>query len=112
MIESCKALAPWRERIALAAHNTTLGTPLMAGPLTVHLNFIMPRPKTTPKKTTPHAIKRPDLDKLARACLDAITNVIIKDDSQIVDLHATKRIANQEETPGVHITIQTPDNAA
>jgi crossover junction endodeoxyribonuclease RusA len=106
MVESSKELGPWRERVALAAHNAMLAQPLLSGAITLTLDFVMPRPKSAPKRSTPPAVKRPDVDKLARAILDAITDVIIADDSQVVDLRATKRLADLGETPGVAITVE------
>lgn len=107
MVESSKALGPWRERVALAAHSNADG--LMGGPIGIRLKFVMPRPKSTPKRTTPPAVKRPDIDKISRAILDAITGVLIADDSQVVDLHATKRLAELEESHGVHIELEQLD---
>lgn len=103
MIESSKAVGPWRERVALAAHSHADG--LIDGPIGIRLKFVMPRPKSAPKRTTPPAIKRPDIDKISRAILDAITGVLIADDSQVIDLHATKRIAELNENHGVHIEL-------
>ncbi len=103
LVESSKDVGPWRERIALAAHSHA--ERLLDGPVSVGLHFVMPRPKSAPKRTTPPAIRRPDTDKLARACLDALTGICFIDDSQVIDLHATKRLAQLDETPGVHITI-------
>ncbi len=108
LVESSKTVGPWRERVALAAHEAMAGGPLMAGPITALLSFVMPRPKSAPKRTTPPASKRPDLDKLARACLDAISDTVIIDDAQITNLHCTKRLAEIGETPGVRIRIE-PD---
>ncbi len=105
MVESSRELGPWRERVALAAHAAMAGSELLAGPVTLALGFVLPRPKSTPKRRTPAATKRPDVDKLARAVLDAVTGVLIVDDSQIVDLHARKRLAELGEVPGVHIRI-------
>ncbi len=68
------------------------------------LEFRMPRPKSTPK-ATPAAVKRPDLDKLARAVLDAITGTVLVDDSQVVDLSASKRLAEVGESPGALISV-------
>ena len=70
----------------------------------------MPRPKSAPKRSTPAAIKRPDIDKLARAVLDALTGVWLEDDSHVVCLRATKRIALPGELPGVAIvcTVDSP----
>lgn len=107
LVESSKALGPWRERVALAAHSHADG--LMGGPIGIRLKFVMPRPKSTPKRTTPPAVKRPDIDKISRAILDAITGVLIADDSQVVDLHATKRLAEPDESHGVHIELEQLD---
>ena len=77
----------------------------------IDLRFILPRPKSTPKrKPTPPAIKRPDIDKLARAILDALTGIWFTDDSTVIDLRATKRIAEPDETTGVLITIKERTN--
>lgn len=103
MIESSSAVGPWRERIALAAH--AAGAQPIPGAVTVNLRFVMPRPASTPKSSTPPAIRRPDLDKLTRAVLDALTNVAFGDDSAVVELIASKRLAETGETPGVSITV-------
>ncbi|WP_423488010.1 RusA family crossover junction endodeoxyribonuclease [Mycobacteroides sp. PCS013] len=109
LIESSKAVGPWRERVALAAHAHAQGPD--DGPLCVDLEFVMPRPKTAPKTFTRFATKRPDIDKLARACLDAMTSVCYLDDSQIISLTARKRIAEPAETPGVRVTLEVPVSA-
>lgn len=105
LAESSKAVAPWRADIRehLLARHT--GAQLL-GPLRVDLAFVMPRPTSAPKRSTPPAIKRPDLDKLARAVLDAVGSAgVWHDDSQVVQLHASKRIAEIGEPSGVAITI-------
>jgi crossover junction endodeoxyribonuclease RusA len=108
MVESSRELGPWRERVALAAHNAMLAaeaTPFV-GAVSIRLCFVLPRPKSTPKRSTPPAIKRPDADKLTRAVLDAITGVLLLDDAQVVDLRAHKRLAGIGENPGVTITVE------
>jgi len=105
MIESSKKLAPWRERIALTAHNEMRGRPLLAGPTTITLEFILTRPKSTPKRRTPPATRQPDIDKLARAVLDALTGTTLIDDAQVTELTARKRLAELGETPGVNIAV-------
>jgi crossover junction endodeoxyribonuclease RusA len=77
----------------------------MTGADCVDLAFVMPRPKSAPKTKTLPAVKRPDIDKLTRAILDAITGICLVDDSQVVGLKASKRIALPGEYPGCHITI-------
>ncbi|MCV7205291.1 RusA family crossover junction endodeoxyribonuclease [Mycolicibacterium peregrinum] len=109
LVESSKEVGPWRERIALAAHNAMLETglshPIDKCALVVDLAFVMPRPAAAPKRSTPPAIKRPDTDKLARAVLDALTHTVFTDDSAVIDLRARKRLAELDETPGVQITV-------
>ena len=105
-VESSAKVGPWRERVAIAAHQAMSGRALFDGPLSVVLNFVLPRPKSAPKRSTPPATKRPDLDKLERAVLDALTGVCFSDDSHVVSLIGHKRIAEIGETAGVHIGLE------
>jgi crossover junction endodeoxyribonuclease RusA len=104
MVESSKQLAPWRTTVAWHVAQHWKSGPL-GGAVCVDLNFVLPRPASTPKKTTPPAIKRPDADKLTRAVFDALTGVCWRDDSQIIDFHTSKRLAELDELPGVQIEI-------
>lgn len=108
LVESSRECGPWRERVAIAAHNAmrSSGLPILAGAVTVILDFTLPRPKSAPKRSTPPAVKRPDLDKLQRAVLDAITGVVIVDDSQVVNIVASKTLAEFDQSPGVTIGIE------
>lgn len=118
LIESSPDVGPWRERVALAAHNVAVTTaldmpvPFTGMALSVTLAFVMPRPASAPKRSTPAAIKRPDIDKLARACLDALTGPVFADDSAVVNLVALKRLAELGESPGVQITVTTVLNGS
>lgn len=105
MIESSKKVAPWRSVVALTVGEHTTH-PIEPG-IAIHtrIEFVMPRPKSTPKTRTPAAVKRPDLDKLIRAILDACSGVAWHDDSQVVTVVATKRLAELDEQPGALITI-------
>lgn len=78
----------------------------------VNVRFIMPRPKSTPKSRTPRAVKKPDVDKLLRTILDALTGTVWRDDSQVVELHGTKRLAEIDEAPGAHISVEVLDEPA
>ena len=102
MVESSKAVKPWRVDVAWAVREY-FPTPL-DGAVRLELGFVMPRPKSAPKRSTPPAVKRPDLDKLVRAVMDAITGVVVVDDSQVVHLVASKRIAEIGEASGVFLT--------
>jgi Holliday junction resolvase RusA-like endonuclease len=78
---------------------------IFTGAVKVDAIFVLPRPKATPKKKTPPAIKKPDSDKLARAVLDGMTGVVYVDDSQVVDVHSRKRLADIDETVGCQILV-------
>ena len=72
-------------------------------PVSVRITFLMPRPKTVKRHmpTVP-----PDIDKLCRAVLDALTDAgVWVDDSQVVDLGATK-IYTSGIHVGAHITVE------
>ncbi|WP_067595321.1 AAA family ATPase [Nocardia terpenica] len=106
MIESSPRLKPWRETVNAAAR--TAGVPLYEGPVVLGMEFVLPRPKSTPKtRPTPPATKRPDIEKLARAVADAIDGIAYRDDSQVVAMPLAKRIAEPDEPSGVHIQIAT-----
>lgn len=109
MVESSKAVGPWRERVALAAHQHGWTLAPAGVPVAVELVFVRPRPVSAPKRRTPAAVRKPDLDKLARAVLDALTGIAWADDSQVVDLRASKRLAEIGEQPGVYITVTTEE---
>lgn len=103
LVESSKALGPWRDRVAMFA--TASNPTLLTGPVRVDADFVMTRPVSTPKHRTPAAVKRPDLDKLLRGVLDALTGVTWADDSQVVEVFATKRLAAIGETPGLRLVV-------
>ena len=66
--------------------------------------FIFVKPKSTPKKVRLNT-KRPDLDKLIRAVLDGITDVLIPDDAQVISITAGKEYAERDEPPGLQIAV-------
>jgi crossover junction endodeoxyribonuclease RusA len=106
LVESSKALAPWRQAIAIRSHNAMVRQHLrpFTGAVRVRIEFVMPRPQRCPLPTPP-ATKRPDLDKLARGVLDGITSTVIADDSLVIDLHGVKRTAEPGEPTGAVITV-------
>lgn len=101
--KSSAALKAWRNQIIFAARMQWGLRPPLAGPLLVWLEFAMPAPK---RKVRELPTVRPDLDKLVRPCLDALTaSAIYSDDAQVTELRATKRYAAEDEGPGVRIRI-------
>lgn len=106
MIESSKALGPWREHVAFAAQHAMAGRGLMSGAIIMDADFALPRIQAIRKTTPPHT-KKPDLDKILRALGDALTGVVYVDDAQIVSYgDSRKRYAEIGETPGVRITVR------
>lgn len=58
-------------------------------PVCLHFAFYFRKPESTPKKRA-HPVVKPDLDKLARATMDALTGVVFHDDAQVVELSCAK----------------------
>lgn len=108
LIESCRELKPWREAITAAAIEA--GATRAAGPIIVRLEFRFDRPKghfgKKGVKDSAPATKttNPDLDKLARAAIDGLWPCW-NNDSQVVSLLATKRWCEQQELPGMGVTV-------
>lgn len=95
----------WRQQVAEAAGRAleVQGGQQARGPVRVVAEFFLPRPKSL-KKPTPH-LTRPDVDKLARACGDAMTGVVYADDSQVVQLCVSKYYAAAGEAPHAVIAV-------
>ena len=83
---------------------------LFVGPIAVKLVFQMPVPKGYPKRvvkqieegTLKHT-KKPDLDNLGKAVLDALNEVAFTDDSHITKLTLVKRYSLY---PGIRMEIK------
>jgi crossover junction endodeoxyribonuclease RusA len=98
-------LKGWRHLVADEAQRHASGGPLCGG-VHVTLDFALQRPKSLPKRASQH-LKKPDIDKLARAVLDALTGILYHDDSEVVRLDVTKRYAAPIEAPSVRITVMS-----
>jgi Holliday junction resolvase RusA-like endonuclease len=84
---------------------------LIDQPIFLSLTFRMPIPKSTTKAQMKAIlngevfhVKRPDIDNLAKAALDALNDTIIKDDSQIYALHTNKVYST---CPGISMLLTT-----
>jgi len=76
-------LSNWRKTIGWTA-KAAMRTQPLTGPLVVYLHFTLPGDASKP------ATRPPDLDKLARAVLDALTGIVWVDDAQVAQLVAVK----------------------
>ena len=101
LVENVKGLKDWRLDVKAAAEKVWPYPPTDV-PISVALHFQFIRPKSVSPKKRPFYSINPDVDKLARAILDALTKVIFVDDRQVVFLTATKAYAEYE---GVYIDI-------
>jgi crossover junction endodeoxyribonuclease RusA len=99
------ALRRWRNAVRTAARNTAgpHWKPL-SGPVALTAHFWMPRPAV--RAGVHYADRKPDLDKLLRAILDALTGVAYDDDSQVVTITAAKTYPPPGGVPGVAITVR------
>ena len=106
-------LMAWREQVAQAAWRHTNGEQF-TGPVHLKLLFYFDRPKShynskeLLKPTAPQCItKKPDIDKISRAVLDALESAVLMDgDETVVGLYASKHWAD-DHPQGCHIIIET-----
>lgn len=81
-------LKVWRDDVKHAALEAMSGRSPFEGPVEIKVTFTLVRPKSV-KRVWPHV--RPDIDKLMRSLLDALTTAgVYGDDSQVVIITAVK----------------------
>lgn len=100
-----KILKPWRKAVATAARARRELTEwaTLDGPIDVELTFWLERPAAAAHREYPHV--RPDLDKLGRAILDALTYAeVYVDDARVVNLQTRKRYG--QRLAGVRIKVR------
>ena len=80
------------------------------GAVHVSLNIVFKRPKYMQHHKYPDGLvlhtKRPDLDNVIKAVLDAL-NSVLNDDAQVAKITATKYYAEKFSTPRTEITVST-----
>ena len=102
LVESSKKVKPWREAVSRVAAEHC--TEIIDGPVMVEVEFILPRPKSLPKRIT-DMVRKPDLDKLVRSTLDALSGIAYIDDNRVNLIVASKHYQTPGEDAGAHITI-------
>lgn len=103
--QNAKVLKPWRARVAAAAREAYWWpVERMERPVVVTVEFRFLRPKSVKRA---HPSVKPDVDKLLRSLLDAVTDSgIWRDDAQVVQVHASKVYA---PIAGMQVAIQEID---
>ena len=88
MIESSKAVKPWREAVVWQCK----GKAMIHGPVEVDIVFTLAKPLKVPKERNGYPSCPPDIDKLLRSTFDGLkTAGIFEDDSRVVKVTAEKR---------------------
>lgn len=83
MVESSKALRPWRDTVTAAGYGAG---PCLDGPIVAKVVFTLPRPKSA-RKADFAPCRGIDVDKALRAVFDAVTAAgLWGDDARVVDM--------------------------
>lgn len=103
--------APWVAAVAEATRQVMRREDTIEPPYAVELEFLigMPRPDNWRKAGSPSypAKTGGDLDKLARAVIDGLVKGgAMTDDRHVVELHASKRWAAEDEAAGVRCLVR------
>jgi crossover junction endodeoxyribonuclease RusA len=100
--ENQTELEAWRHTIGWTARAARQPWWVMSGAKELTVVFYLPKPKSYPKRVT-YPTKKHDIDKLARAVLDALKGILYDDDGQVTDLTARKRFGE----PRALITVES-----
>ncbi len=120
LVESCKLNKPWRERAKAIAEMNYQGMPITTA-LEMSIGFFFRRPKShygtgqnskTLKASAPdYMATQPDIDKTTRSILDALKDVIYKDDSLVCHLSVCKLYATIHG-PGAQVCVRAITHTA
>jgi Holliday junction resolvase RusA-like endonuclease len=87
----------YEDLIKEAARKAMGSTELLETPVTVAIHITVPIPKSYSIKRikaclsgSEKPIKKPDIDNVAKCFLDAMNEIIYKDDTQVLNLHVSK----------------------
>lgn len=107
---------PWREAVKYAALQARGDrAPSSDRPLVLQLQFRLPKPAGYATRTPRQRARwlwpwrKPDLDKLVRAVLDALTGILFSDDAQIVRIEAEKAYGDR---PGLDVALWAASDVA
>ncbi|QIK64114.1 RusA family crossover junction endodeoxyribonuclease [Leucobacter viscericola] len=98
-------LKPWRALVQSVAEAALLeaGGVGFDCPVELHVTFFMPRPKK-PKFHLPAT--KPDIDKLLRAVMDALTKSgVIRDDSRVTAVSMYESFTDDLNPAGVDVSV-------
>lgn len=90
IVNDSRKAAPWAALVSYAARQAMRGIEPFDGPVSVEIDFYLPRPKSHYGKRGLKASApafpavKPDGDKMLRCTWDALTGICFRDDAQIV----------------------------
>ena len=103
------ATRSYESHLRLAAQDVMGARPPLEGPVSIDVVALMPIPKSWSKSRRAEAalqmhrpIKKPDADNLLKV-IDALNEVVWRDDAQVVDAVIIKRYS---DTPALKITVR------
>jgi Holliday junction resolvase RusA-like endonuclease len=102
LTESSAKVKPWRQDVRAAAIDAMNGRAPFTVPVEVRVTFILPRPKSAPRSRFAPDVT-PDLDKLVRSSLDALTSAGVFDDDKRVCRIVTEKVYGI--FPGADFTV-------
>ena len=94
----------WTNRVLSVVRGIAEDVELLDEPVVVTMRFYMPKPKAAPKRRRTWPDRAPDIDKLARLVLDAMTGTLLADDARVVELHVGKDYPDNGWT-GVEVLV-------
>ena len=109
----------WKNQVAELAHQAMAGRKPFSGPLEVTFMFFVQRPQghygkgknaEKVKASSPvYPTVKPDVLKLARGVEDAMTSIVYRDDSLIVEEHISK-LYGEPERVEVYVRVLDSDS--
>jgi crossover junction endodeoxyribonuclease RusA len=110
--DSNRGVASWQQLVREGASRAIHERPepdrvLLASGVRLTIAFYLPRPKKYGKRGAfVHHLTKPDVDRLCRAILDALTAVAYSDDKQVTELITGKYYAGIDAPARVDIAVE------
>jgi crossover junction endodeoxyribonuclease RusA len=110
--ESNRNVKSWQQLVAEGASRALNARPpderrLLEGPVRLTVAFHLPRPKSLPKRRAVAHLTAPDLDKLTRCVSDSLSQVVYRDDAQVVEAVVGKFYTAIDEAPRVDVRVES-----
>jgi len=109
--DSNRSAKSWAQLVAEGASRAIADLPpadrvVLDGAVRLTVAFYMPRPKKFKRGVPAAHLTAPDWDKLARGISDALSQVVYRDDKQIVEAVIGKFYAEADGVPHVDVTVE------